>query len=337
MKKKKIFIIAEAGVNHNGKIKFAKNLIKEAAKSGADAVKFQTFKADTLVTKKAKKAKYQISKHDKNKKQYQMLKQLELTKKMHLECIKECKKNNILFMSSPFDIESANFLIKLKVNVFKIPSGEITNLPLLRFLGKLNKKLILSTGMSTIKEIKDAIRVLIKSGTKRNKLTVLHCNSEYPSPFKDLNLNAIKYMRDKLKLDIGYSDHSIGIEVPIAVAALGATIIEKHFTLNKKMFGPDHSTSIEPHELKIMVDKIRNIEIAMGKFKKIVTNSEKKNIKIVRKSIYAACEIQKNQFFSSKNLQILRPYIGISPMKIDTLIGKKSKFNFKKGQLIKIN
>jgi len=283
MRNKRIFIIAEAGVNHNGKVRFAKNLIKEAAKSGADAVKFQTFKAETLVTKNAKKAKYQISKGDKNNKQYQMLKELELTEKMHVECVKECKKNNILFMSSPFDIASVNFLLKLNLKIFKIPSGEITNLPLLKHIGSLNKKLILSTGMSNLKEIKEAIKTLIKYGTKKQKITVLHCNSDYPSPFKDLNLRVINFLHDKLKLDIGYSDHSIGIEVPIAVAALGGTVIEKHFTLNKNMKGPDHSTSIEPAEFKMMVNKIRNIEIAMGQSKKIVTNSEKKNIKIVKK------------------------------------------------------
>ena len=335
MRNKRIFIIAEAGVNHNGKIRFAKNLIKEAAKSGADAVKFQTFKAETLVTKNAKKAKYQISKGDKNNKQYQMLKELELTEKMHVECVKECKKNNILFMSSPFDIASVNFLLKLNLKIFKIPSGEITNLPLLKHIGSLNKKLILSTGMSNLKEIKEAIKTLIKYGTKKQKITVLHCNSDYPSPFKDLNLRVINFLHDKLKLDIGYSDHSIGIEVPIAVAALGGTVIEKHFTLNKNMKGPDHSTSIEPAEFKMMVNKIRNIEIAMGQSKKIVTNSEKKNIKIVRKSIYASQQINKNELFSYKNLSILRPNLGISPMKIDNLIGKKSKYNFKKGHLIK--
>ena len=335
MRNKRIFIIAEAGVNHNGKIRFAKNLIKEAAKSGADAVKFQTFKAETLVTKNAKKAKYQISKGDKNNKQYQMLKELELTEKMHVECVKECKKNNILFMSSPFDISSVNFLLKLNLKIFKIPSGEITNLPLLKHIGSLNKKLILSTGMSNLKEIKEAIKTLIKYGTKKQKITVLHCNSDYPSPFKDLNLRVINFLHDKLKLDIGYSDHSIGIEVPIAVAALGGTVIEKHFTLNKNMKGPDHSTSIEPAEFKMMVNKIRNIEIAMGQSKKIVTNSEKKNIKIVRKSIYASQQINKNELFSYKNLSILRPNLGISPMKIDNLIGKKSKYNFKTGHLIK--
>ncbi len=335
MKTKKIFIIAEAGVNHNGNIKIAKKLIREASKSGVDAIKFQTFQASNLATKNAKKAKYQISKLDKDKKQYQMLKELELTKKMHFECIKECKKNNILFMSSAFDIKSFDFLLKLNLNIYKIPSGEITNLLLLKSIGQSKKKIILSTGMSNLAEIKDAIKILLKSGTPKKNITVLHCNTEYPSPFKDLNLKGISFLRDKLKLDIGYSDHSIGIEVPIAVAALGATIIEKHFTLNKKMKGPDHSTSLEPDELKTMVKKIRNIEISMGQYNKIVSTSEKKNIKIVRKSIYASQQIKKNEIFSYKNLIALRPNLGISPMKIDNLIGKKSKYNFKKDQLIK--
>jgi N,N'-diacetyllegionaminate synthase len=336
MKTKKIFIIAEAGVNHNGNIKIAKKLIREASKSGVDAIKFQTFQTSNLATKNAKKAKYQISKLDKDKKQYQMLKELELTKKMHFECIKECKKNNILFMSSAFDIKSFDFLLKLNLKIHKIPSGEITNLPLLKSIGQSRKKIILSTGMSNLAEIKDAIKILLKSGTSKKNITVLHCNTEYPSPFKDLNLKGISFLRDKLKLDIGYSDHSIGIEVPIAVAALGATIIEKHFTLNKKMKGPDHSTSLEPNELKTMVKKIRNIEIAMGKYNKIVSTSEKKNIKIVRKSIYASQQIKKNEIFSYKNLIALRPNYGISPMKFDKIIGKKSKYNFKEGQLIRI-
>ena len=336
MKKEKIFIIAEAGVNHNGSIKIAKELIRKAANCGADAIKFQTFLAENLSTKNAIKAKYQILKKHKKETQFDMLKNLELSKKMHEICIKECKKNNITFLSSAFDIESLDYLNKINQNIFKIPSGEITNLPYLRHLGKLKKKVIISSGMSNVKEIGNALNVLIKNGTKKKNIILLHCNSEYPSPFKDLNLNAMNFLKKKFNIRVGYSDHSIGIEVPIAVTALGAKVIEKHFTLNKKLEGPDHKISIEPNELLKMVKSIRNIEIAMGKSKKFITKSEKKNIKIVRKSIYASKSIKKGEVFSFKNLIMLRPNYGISPMKFDKIIGKKSKYNFKEGQLIRI-
>ena len=335
MKNKKIFIIAEAGVNHNGSIKLAKKLISIAAKCGADAVKFQTYSTENLSTKNAIKAKYQISKKNKNENQFTMLKKLELSEKMHKICINECKKNKIMFLSSAFDIKSIDYLHRLKQRIFKIPSGEITNLPYLKHLGKLKKKIIISSGMSNVNEIDDALKVLYKSGTKKKNITLLHCNSEYPSPFKDLNLNAINFLRKKFKIKVGYSDHSIGIEVPIAVAALGAKVIEKHFTLNKKLKGPDHKSSIEPKELSIMIKSIRNVEIAMGKSQKFLTKSEKKNLKVVRKSIYASKQINKGEKFTMQNLTVLRPFLGISPMKIDKFIGNKSKYNFRKGQLIK--
>ena len=336
MKKEKTFIIAEAGVNHNGSIKIAKELIRKAANCGADAIKFQTFLAKNLSTKNAIKAKYQILKKHKKETQFDMLKNLELSKKMHEICIEECKKNNITFLSSAFDIESLDYLNKINQHIFKIPSGEITNLPYLRYLGKLKKKVIISSGMANVKEIGNALNILIKNGTKKKNIILLHCNSEYPSPFKDLNLNAMNFLKKKFNISVGYSDHSIGIEVPIAVTALGAKVIEKHFTLNKKLEGPDHKISIEPNELLKMVKSIRNIEIAMGKSKKFITKSEKKNIKIVRKSIYASKSIKKGEVFSFNNLIMLRPNYGISPMKFDKIIGKKSKYNFKEGQLIRI-
>jgi N,N'-diacetyllegionaminate synthase len=336
MQNKKIFIIAEAGVNHNGNITIAKKLIKVAAKVGADAIKFQTFKTESLSTPKALKAKYQISKKNLKESQMEMLKKLELTKKMHLACKNECKKNNIIFISSPFDLDSIDFLKKLKINIIKIPSGQITDLLYLECLGKLNKKIILSSGMSTVSEIKKALEILRNSGTEKKNITLLHCNSEYPSPYKDLNLRAISFLKKKFKINVGYSDHSIGIEVPIAVVALGAKIIEKHITLDKNMKGPDHKASIEPHEFSTMVKKIRNIEAALGLSKKFVTLSERKNLRIVRKSLYAKKKIQKKEKFSLDNLIALRPGIGISPMKIKKIIGKKSKYNFKKNQLIRL-
>lgn len=336
MSKKKVFIIAEAGVNHNGNLNVAKKLIKTASEAGADAIKFQTFKAENITSKYSIKAKYQKINEQESSNQFEMLKKLEMSNRMHLECLKECRKKNIQFMSSCFDLEGASFLNKLKVDIFKIPSGEINNLLLLRLVGSFKKKVILSTGMSNLSEIKKAISILINSGTKKKNITILHCNTEYPSPFKDLNLNAINFLKKKLKINVGYSDHSLGIEVPIAVTALGSDIIEKHFTLNRKLKGPDHKCSIEPTELYLMVKSIRNIEIALGVKKKLVSNSEKNNLKIIRKSICAKTKIQKGEKFSLKNLICLRPGNGISPMKILNIVGKKSKYNFKEKQQIKL-
>ena len=331
-----MFIIAEAGVNHNGNLNVAKKLIKTASEAGADAIKFQTFKAENITSKYSIKAKYQKINEQESSNQFEMLKKLEMSNRMHLECLKECRKKNIKFMSSCFDLEGASFLNKLKVDIFKIPSGEINNLLLLRLVGSFKKKVILSTGMSNLSEIKKAISILINSGTKKKNITILHCNTEYPSPFKDLNLNAINFLKKKLKINVGYSDHSLGIEVPIAVTALGSDIIEKHFTLNRKLKGPDHKCSIEPTELYLMVKSIRNIEIALGVKKKLVSNSEKNNLKIIRKSICAKTKIQKGEKFSLKNLICLRPGNGISPMKILNIVGKKSKYNFKEKQQIKL-
>ena len=308
----KVFIIAEAGVNHNGSIELAKKLIDRAAEAGADAVKFQSFKAKNLVTKTAKKAEYQETTTGIAENQFQMIKKLELDYEKHGELMNYCQEKGIMFLSSPFDLESIDLLHKLELEIFKIPSGEITNLPYLRKIGKLKKKVILSTGMSTLGDIEQALEILRENGT--DDITVLHCNTEYPTPMKDVNLNAMKTIRDAFKVEVGYSDHTLGIEIPIAAVALGATIIEKHFTLDKTMEGPDHRASLEPNELKAMVTAIRNIENAMGDGVKKLTESESKNIKIARKSIVASQNIKKGEVFTEENLTVKRPGDGISPM-----------------------
>ena len=334
MKSKKVFIIAEAGVNHNGHLKTALKLIDEAAKAKVDAIKFQTFTANNLVTKRAIMAKYQ-KKFTNFKSQYEMLKKLEFTKKMHEKCFKRCKTLKIKFLSSPFSIEDIIYLKKFKMKYFKIPSGEITNLPYLKFISKQKKKLILSTGMSTLKEIKSAIRVLKKNNLSSKKITLLHCNSSYPTPYEDVNLKTIEYLKKKFNVEAGISDHSLGIEVPIAAVALGATVVEKHFTLNTKAKGPDHISSVGPKDLAQMVKSIRNIEKSL-KIKKKVTPSEIKNLKIVRKSIVAKKNILRFETFSKDNLTCKRPGIGISPMNFERIIGLKAKKNFKKDDIIKI-
>tara|TARA_X000000950_G_C13912196_1_gene659431 strand:- start:1122 stop:2117 length:996 start_codon:yes stop_codon:yes gene_type:complete len=329
-----VFIIAEAGVNHNGSIKLAKNLIDVASISGADAVKFQTFFAKNLSTKNSKKANYQKNLTNYNETQFSMLKKLELTKEMHIDLINHCKKKKIEFLSSPFDLDSIQLLEELKLKRFKIPSGEITNLPYLRYLGKLNKKIILSTGMSTIIEVKSALEVLTKSGTKKNNITVLHTNTEYPTPFEDVNLRAMVSMGKKLNVKFGYSDHTLGVEVDIAAVAMGATCIEKHFTLDCNMKGPDHKASLEPSQLTSMVKSIRNIEKALGSDKKKITKSESKNLQIVRKSIVAKRNIKKGEILNENNLAIKRPGGGISPMKWDHFLGSKAKRDYKEDDLI---
>ena len=331
---KKVFIIAEAGVNHNGSIELAKRLIDKAAEAGADAVKFQSFKAENLVTKTAKKAEYQETTTGKAENQFQMIKKLELDYEKHGELMNYCQEKGIMFLSSPFDLESIDLLHKLELEIFKIPSGEITNLPYLRKIGKLKKKVILSTGMSTLGDIEQALDILRENGT--DDITVLHCNTEYPTPMKDVNLNAMNTIRDAFKVEVGYSDHTLGIEIPIAAVALGATIIEKHFTLDKTMEGPDHRASLEPNELKAMVTAIRNIENAMGDGVKELTESESKNIKIARKSIVASKNIKKGEIFTEENLGIKRPGDGISPMSWDQVIGKIAKQDFKEDEKIEI-
>jgi len=324
-----VTIIAEAGVNHNGILGNAFKLVDAAKASGADYVKFQSFKAEKLVSKFAVKAEYQKETTDSSESQFDMIKKLELSDSDHDELIKYCKKVDIGFMSSPFDKEGIGYLDSLGVDFFKVPSGEITNLPYLRELTKFNKKIILSTGMANLNEVKDALKVL-----KGCNVTVLHCNTEYPTPMKDVNLNAMLTIQKECAVDIGYSDHTLGIEIPIAAVAMGAKVIEKHFTLDNKMEGPDHRASLEPSELKIMVSAIRNIEIAMGNGNKVPSESESKNIKIARKSIVALTDIKIGEIFSEKNITIKRPGDGINPMKWDDVLGKKAIKTFSEDELI---
>ncbi len=335
--KNKVFIIAEAGVNHNGDIVLAKRLIDVAANAGADAVKFQTFKAEKLVAKDAKKAQYQIDNSantEKSESQFKMLKKLELDEAVHVELMKYCENKNIIFLSTPFDLESIDLLNNLGLKIFKIPSGEITNLPYLRKIGELKKQVILSTGMSNMQEIQQALGVLIDSGTKGENITVLHANTMYPTPMKDVNLKAMLTIAQECQLNYGYSDHTLGIEVDIAAVALGASVIEKHFTLDKKMQGPDHKASLEPNELKAMVCAIRNIEIALGSTKKQATQSELPNRLIARKSIVASKSISVGQKFSESNLTTKRPANGKSPMLWGQVIGTLANKNYKKDDVI---
>lgn len=329
-----VFIIAEAGVNHNGSIDLAKKLIDVASNAGADAVKFQSFKADNLTTKNAQKAMYQKETTNIEESQFDMLKKLELSTEMHKELISYCKNKKIIFLSSPFDHESIELLEDLGLEIFKIPSGEITNLPYLRHIGKLGRKIILSTGMSNIDEVKNALDILINSGTKKENITVLHANTEYPTPMEDVNLRAMVTIGKELDIKFGYSDHTLGIEVDIAAVAMGANCIEKHFTLDCNMEGPDHKASLEPNELKAMVAAIRNIELALGKNIKKPSKSELLNIQIVRKSIVAKTVIKKDEMFSEKNLTTKRPGGGTNPMKWDEIVGTKATKDYNEDELI---
>ena len=332
---KRTLIIAEAGVNHNGDIAKAKALIDKGAEAGVDYVKFQTFKAEKLVTKQAQRASYQDKNTQNNDSQYEMLKKLELSQALHQELMDYCNQKGVKFLSTGFDSESLVFLAQLGVTIAKVPSGEITNLPYLRQAASLFPEVILSTGMATIDEIKDAVKVLIDNGVSKNKITILHCNTEYPTPMEDVNLKAMLHIQRELGLPIGYSDHTLGIEVPIAAVALGATVIEKHFTLDKTLPGPDHKASLEPDELKAMVSAIRNIEKAIGgSGLKEVSKSEEKNKPIVRKSIVAATDIKKGDIFTSETLTVKRPGTGISPMQWDEVIGKEAKRDFQEDELI---
>jgi N,N'-diacetyllegionaminate synthase len=330
----KVFIIAEAGVNHNGSINLAKKLIDAAVASGADAVKFQTFKAENLATKYAKKANYQKNLTNQKESQFDMLKKLELSKEMHIELINYSKIKDIKFLSSPFDYESIELLKDLGLEIFKIPSGEITNLPYLRHIGKLNKKIILSTGMSNMNEVKIALDILTNSGTKKKNITVLHANTEYPTPMEDVNLKAMLTIGKELDVNFGYSDHTLGIEVDIAAVAMGAKCIEKHFTLDCNMKGPDHKASLEPDELKEMVKSIRNIELALGSDIKKPSKSELPNIQIARKSIVAKIKIKKDDILTENNITVKRAGGGISPMKWDDVVGTKATKDYKEDELI---
>jgi N,N'-diacetyllegionaminate synthase len=332
----KTFIIAEAGVNHNGKIELAYKLIDVAKEAGADAVKFQTFTADNSVTKSAKKAGYQNKTTDIKESQYEMIKKLELNEQQHKKLISYCKKKNIQFLSSPFDFASIELLNKLGLNTYKIPSGEIINLPYLRKVGEYNKKVIMSTGMADLGEIEDALNILINAGTKKEKITVLHCNTEYPTPLEDVNLTAMNTIRDAFKINVGYSDHTLGIEIPIAAVAMGAKIIEKHFTIDRDMPGPDHKASLEPDELKAMVHAIRNIEKAIGNGIKKPSPSELKTKPIARKSIVAAKNIKKGEVFTEENITAKRPGNGISPMRWDEVSGRIAERDFSADELIEI-
>ncbi|EPE01268.1 N-acetylneuraminate synthase [Capnocytophaga sp. oral taxon 336] len=334
---KRTLIIAEAGVNHNGDIAKAKALIDKGAEAGVDYVKFQTFKASNLVTKQAKRAAYQDKNTQDNDSQYEMLKKLELSQAVHQELIDYCTKKGVQFLSTGFDFESLEFLAGLGITIAKIPSGEITNLPYLRKVATLFPEVILSTGMATITEIKDAIKVFTDNGVSKDKIIVLHCNTEYPTPMEDVNLKAMLHIQRELGVPVGYSDHTLGIEVPIAAVALGATVIEKHFTLDKNLPGPDHKASLEPEELKAMVMAIRNIEKAIGgSGLKEVSKSEAKNKAIARKSIVATKTIKKGDLFSAENLTVKRPGTGISPMQWDEVIGKIAKKDFEEDDLIEL-
>lgn len=331
-----VIIIAEAGVNHNGSMKKAFRLIDAATEAGADYIKFQTFKAENLVLNTAKKADYQIQNTgNKDESQLQMLKKLELSYEQHEKLIAYCREKQVKFFSTAFDLESLEYLHSIGLDMVKIPSGEITNLPYLRKVASLFKKVILSTGMANMEEIKEALDVFISAGIDKDHITILHCNTEYPTPMEDVNLKAMLSIEKEFGTKIGYSDHTLGIEVPIAAVALGASMIEKHFTLDKTMEGPDHKASLEPYELKAMVSAIRNIEKAIsGSGKKEVTPSEYKNIAIARKSIVASQQIMKGEKFSENNITAKRPGTGISPMLWDKVIGKLAHKDFEPDELI---
>lgn len=329
-----VFIIAEAGVNHNGSLETAKELVISAKETGADCVKFQTFKTDNLVSKTAKKAKYQTENTGSDESQFEMLKKLELTQDEFIELKEFCEEVGIEFMSTAFDLDSVDFLNEINMLNWKIPSGEITNLPYLIKIAKLEKPLILSTGMSSMNDIENALKVL--SQFNKSAVTVLHCTTEYPTPYDEVNLNAMTAIKDEFGVKVGYSDHTQGIEVPVAAVALGATVIEKHFTLDREMEGPDHKASLEPTDFKNMVNSIRHIEKALGSSEKKPTVSEMKNIQIVRKSIVAARNIKKGELFSEDNLMVKRPGSGISPMNWFDVIGKKANRDFEIEEYIEI-
>jgi N,N'-diacetyllegionaminate synthase len=329
-----VLIIAEAGVNHNGDIGIAKELINVAADAGADFVKFQTFNADRLVTENASKAEYQIAATNKLESQYSMLKKLELTEVMHHELIAHSTSQNINFLSTGFDIESVNMLVGFGQKLFKIPSGEITNFPYLRHIGQLKGEVILSTGMSNMDEIDRAIKVLVDSGTPRGVITVLQCTSAYPAPMSDVNLLALRSIRETFGVEVGYSDHTLGIEISLAAVALGATIIEKHFTLDRTLPGPDHKASLEPKELKSLILGIRNIEEALGDGAKRVMPSEIDNRNVARKSIVARLPISAGEKFTEENLISKRPGTGISPMEWNSFLGVRAHRDFSVDELI---
>lgn len=333
---KKVYIIAEAGVNHNGSPALARKLALAAKKAGADAVKFQTFKAELLASPLARKAGYQVLTTGAADSQLAMLKKLELSRAAHLSLKAYCRKLGIEFLSSPFDLESAEFLLKMGLRTMKIPSGEITNLPLLRLLGRSGRKIIISTGMATLPEVAAALNALYAAGARKGGITLLHCNTEYPTPLRDVNLKAMAAMGRQFGLRYGYSDHTAGITVPVAAAALGAEVIEKHLTLDKRMKGPDHKASLEPAEFAAMVSGVRAVEQALGDGVKKPTPSERRNAPVARKSLTAAAPIRKGEKFTAANLAAMRPGGGLSPMLWDSVIGRKARRAFAPGGKIKL-
>ena len=334
---KRTIIIAEAGVNHNGSLERALSLVDCAAEAGVDFVKFQTFKAENIVNKEAQKADYQIKNTtSKAQTQFEMLKKLEMESDWYPALMKRCEEKGVRFLSTGFDTESIDFLDAIKVPFYKIPSGEITNKPYLQHIARKGKVIILSTGMAHLQEVKDAVEVIEKEGVNRNQITVLHCNTEYPTPMEDVNLLAMKHIAQELGVKVGYSDHTLGIEVPIAAVALGACVIEKHFTLDRNLPGPDHAASLEPEELKALVEGIRNIEKAIGGTGvKEPSKSEQKNMAVARKSLHAARSLQKGCVIKQEDLIALRPGTGISPMEIDRIIGRVLVNDVEKQTLLK--
>lgn len=331
-----VLIIAEAGVNHNGSLEIAKKLVDSAADAGVDIIKFQTFNSKNLVSKSARMAEYQQKNTGHDESQYAMLKKLELSVEDHLELIRHCNERGIRFFSTAFDMESIDFLHSLHMGLWKIPSGEITNYPYLKKIASYQEPVILSTGMCNLDDIEASLDVLLKEGCKKQNVTILHCNTEYPTPYNDVNLRAMLEIEKKFGTKVGYSDHTNGIEVPIAAVAMGACVIEKHFTLDRNMEGPDHKASLEPNELKKMVESIRNIESALGTGHKVVSPSEKKNIEIARKSIVAARDIAKGEILSENNLTVKRPGNGISPMRWNEVIGKTAIRDFGEDEVIEL-
>ena len=331
-----VLIIGEAGVNHNGDLNIARKLIDVAVEAGVDMVKFQTFITEEGITGNAEKAKYQLSTTDKKETQFEMLKKLELDREAHEELIRHCNHKGIRFLSTAFDHPSIDLLNELNIPLYKVPSGEITNLPYLRHIGRMGKPVILSTGMATLKEVEDAINILRESGTPKGEITVLHCNTSYPTPMEDVNLKGMLTIRDELEVKVGYSDHTLGIEIPIASVAMGASVIEKHFTLDRGMEGPDHKASLDPCELKAMVNAIRNIENALGDGVKRPSSSEMKNKSVARKSIVAARDILEGEILTKEDLVVKRPGTGISPMKWDEIIGTIAQRDFSKDEAIEV-
>ncbi|MFK7777237.1 MAG: N-acetylneuraminate synthase [Gimesia sp.] len=332
-----VFIIAEAGVNHNGDVETAKKMIEAAVEAGADAIKFQTFKTENLVCKTAPQAEYQMknsSNDSETATQFDLLKKLEINREAHRELFDYCRQSGIIFISTPFDLDSIELLKSLGLEMIKVPSGEITNYPYLKKVGKTFSRVILSTGMADLGEIEDALDILIENGVHRKNITVLHCNTEYPTPIQDVNLRAMLTIRDAFDVNIGYSDHTLGIEVSIAATAMGATVIEKHFTLDKNMAGPDHSASLEPDELMMLVRGIRNVEKSLGSSLKKPSFSETKNKPIVRKSIIAATFIKKGESFTEQNLCVKRPGTGISPMNWEQVINQVARRDFLEDEII---